>query len=71
MRRRVPTAVLSAAAGLVLLWHAGKTGAQPVLETGPDAEVTGDGLSRVHPSIMPDAWVRPVSNRRDLAEVAS
>ncbi len=71
MRRRVPTAVLSAAAGLVLLWHAGKTGAQPVLETGPDAEVTGDGLYRVHPSIMPDAWVRPVSNRRDLVEVAS
>ncbi len=59
MRRRVPTAVLSAAAGLVLLWHAGKTGAQPVLETGPDAEVTGDGLYRVHPSIMPDAWIRP------------
>ena len=59
MRRRVPTAVLSAAAGLVLLWHTGDSGAQPVLETGPDAEVTGDGLYPVHPSIMPAAWVRP------------
>ena len=34
-------------------------GAQPVLETGPDAEVTGDGLHRVDPSIMTAAWVRP------------
>ncbi|MCZ6760176.1 MAG: hypothetical protein O7D29_07365, partial [Gemmatimonadetes bacterium] len=59
MRRRVPTAVLSAAAGLVLLWHTGESGAQPVLVTGPDAEVTGDGLYRVDPSIMPAAWVRP------------
>ncbi len=59
MRRRVPTAVLSAAAGLVLLWHTGESGAQPVLESGPDAEVTGDGLYRVHPSIMGAAWVRP------------
>ncbi len=59
MRRRVPTAVLSAAAGLVLLWHTGESGAQPVLVTGPDAEVTGDGLYRVDPSIMPAAWVKP------------
>ena len=50
MRRRVPTAVLSATAGLVLLWHTGESGAQPVLDTGPDAEVTVDGLYRVHPS---------------------
>ena len=59
MRRRVPTAVLSAAAGLVVLWHTGESGAQPVLVTGPDAEVTGDGLYRVDPSIMPAAWVKP------------
>ncbi len=59
MRRRVPTGVLFAAAGLVLLWHTGESGAQPVLETGPDAEVTADGLHPVHPSIMPAAWVRP------------
>jgi len=43
----------------VLSWHAGVSGAQPILATGPDAEVTEDGLHRVHPSIMADAWVRP------------
>ena len=52
------TVVLSAAAGSVLLWHMGESVAQPVLETGPDAEVTADGLYPVHPSIMPAAWVR-------------
>lgn len=59
MRRSVPTAVLSATAGLVLLWHTGESGAQPLLDTGPDAEVTVDGLYRVHPSIMDAAWVKP------------
>ncbi len=58
MRRRLLTVVLSAAAGSVLLWHMGESVAQPVLETGPDAEVTADGLYPVHPSIMPAAWVR-------------
>ena len=59
MRRRLPMIVLSAATGLALLWHAGESGAQPAVETGPDAEVTADGLLRVDPSIMGDAWVRP------------
>ena len=59
MRRRLPTTVLSAAAGLVLLWNAGESGAQAILATGPDAEVTEDGLHRVDPSIMGAAWVRP------------
>ncbi len=59
MTRRVPTAVLSAAAGLVLLWHTGESGAQPILATGPDAEVTADGLYPLDPSIMGAAWVRP------------
>ncbi len=59
LRRKVPTAVLPAVAGLVLLWQTVDIGAQPVLETGPDAEVTGDGLHRVDPSIMSAAWVRP------------
>lgn len=59
MRNRLPTTVLSAAAGLVLLWHAGESGAQTVLASGPDAEVTDDGLHRVDPSIMGAAWVRP------------
>jgi len=59
MRRRVLTAVLSAAAGLVLLGHTGDSSAQPELETGPDDEVTGNGLYRVDRSIMRAAWVRP------------
>ncbi len=59
MKRRVRTTILSAAVGFVLLWYTGGTGAQPILATGPDAEVTEEGLHRVHPSIMEAAWVRP------------
>ena len=59
MRRTKPPAILSVAAGLVLLWHAGGSGAQPILATGADADVTEEGLHRVHPSIMEAAWVRP------------
>ena len=59
MKRRRPTTILSAAVGLVLLWHAGGSGAQPILATGSDAHVTEEGLHRVHPSIMEAAWVRP------------
>ena len=59
MRLRISPAILSAAAGLVLLWHAGGSGAQPILATGSDADVTAEGLHRVHPSIMEAAWVRP------------
>ena len=59
MRRRIPPAILSAAAGLVLLWHAGGSGAQSILATGSDADVTEEGLHRVNPAIMKAAWVRP------------
>ena len=59
MRQRIPRATLSAAAGLALLWYAAGTGAQLILATGPDAEVTEEGLHRVDPSIMEAAWVRP------------
>jgi len=59
MRRRIPPAFLSAATGFVLLWHVGGSGAQPILATGPDADVTEEGLHRVDPSIMEAAWVRP------------
>ena len=59
MKRRIPTTILSAAAGLVLFWYAGGSGAQPILATGSDADVTEEGLHRVHPSIMEAAWVRP------------
>ena len=59
MRRNIPATILSSVAGFMLLWHAGGSTAQPILATGPDAEVTEEGLHRVHPSIMEDAWVRP------------
>ena len=59
MKRRRPPAILSAAVGLVLLWHAGASGTQPILATESDADVTEEGLHRVHPSIMEAAWVRP------------
>lgn len=59
MRRRIPRTILSATAGLVVLWYAAGTGAQPILATGPDADVTEEGLHRVDPSIMEAAWVRP------------
>ena len=59
MRRRIPTTILSAAAGVVLLSYAGGSGAHPILATGPDADVTEEGLHRVDPPIMESAWVRP------------
>ncbi len=59
MKRGIPMTILSAAVGLVLLWYAGGSGAQPRLATGSDADVTEEGLHRVHPSIMEAAWVRP------------
>ena len=59
MKRRIRTTILFAAGGLVVLWYTGATGALPILATGPDADVTEEGLHRVHPSIMEAAWVRP------------
>jgi len=59
MRRRVLTTVLLAAAALALLGHTGESSAQPELDTGPEADVTADGLYPLHPSIMPGAWVKP------------
>lgn len=59
MRLKISSAILSAAVGLVLLFHTGASGAQFILATGDDADVTEDGLHRVHPSIMEAAWVKP------------
>ena len=58
MRHRTAPAILSAAAGLALFWHMGGSGAQPVLATGDDADITAEGLHRVDPSIMEAAWVK-------------
>jgi len=59
MRRTNLSAILSAAAGLVLFGFAGGSGAQLILASGSDADVTEDGLHRVDPSIMEAAWVKP------------
>jgi hypothetical protein len=59
MRLKIRPAILSAAAGLMFLWHAGNSGAQSILATGEDADITVEGLHRVDPSIMEAAWVKP------------
>ncbi len=59
MRRRIRMTILSAAAGLMLLWYAGGSGAQLVLRVGPDAEITVDGLHRVEGTTIDAAWVKP------------
>ena len=57
MSRRMPLALLSAAAGLVFISYVGLASAQSALASGDDAEVTEDGLHRVNPAIMEAAWV--------------
>jgi len=59
VKHRISTTILSAAAGLVLFWYAGGSGAELPLATEADANVTDEGLHRIHPSIMEAAWVRP------------
>ena len=59
MRHRISPAILSAAAGLVLMWYTTEGATQLVLATGSDAGITEDGLHRVDPSIMEAAWVKP------------
>lgn len=59
MRSGLPIIAASAAAGVCLLWQSLETGAQVVVETGPEAEVTADGLYRVPPAVMPGTWAKP------------
>ena len=58
MKDRLP-ATLVAVAAPVLLWQPGASLAQVAVETGPEAEVTADGLHRVPPSIMTGTWTKP------------
>jgi hypothetical protein len=55
--RHTALLVLVTLTGLPLLAHA-----QPLLETGTDAQITEDGLHRVAVSIMDAAWVLPNLN---------
>jgi hypothetical protein len=59
MSSRLPAVIFSVVVGTIFFWYAGESITQPVLEVGPDAEVTGDGLHRLDTSIMPAAWVSP------------
>ena len=59
MKRVIPTTIVSAAAGLALLWCAAGSGQELSLATEGEGGVTDDGLHRVNPTIMEAAWVRP------------
>jgi len=62
MTHRLLLAARVGVATLALLVFAGSGGAapkQPRIETGPDAEVTHDGLVRVQKSVVDAAWVKP------------
>lgn len=54
-----PTSYKSLSVLLLLVSVANMAGAQPILATGEDAEITADGLQRIHRSIMDAAWVKP------------
>src|SRR5688572_29882747 len=62
MTRRVRVAAQIGVATLAIGLYAGSGGAapkQPRIETGPDAEITHDGLVRVDKSVVDAAWVKP------------
>src|SRR5688572_25884034 len=62
MTRRLLVAAQVGVATFALAVCAGRGGAapkQPRIETGPDAEVTHDGLVRVQKSVADAAWVKP------------
>src|SRR5688572_31863994 len=46
-------------AALAISLYAGAAPKQPRIETGPNAEVTHDGLVRVDRSVVDAAWVKP------------
>ena len=47
-----------AIAGLIIAGYSVSVGAAPRVQTGPDAEVTHDGLTRVDRATMDAAWVK-------------
>lgn len=56
-----------ALAALILVTNA--TVAAPRLQTGPDAEVTHDGLHRVDKTVMDAAWVKPDLDLRSYTKL--
>ena len=69
MKHKMWPTILSSLAGTMILWYAGGIGAQPVLATGSDADVTEEGLHRVDPSLMEAAWVRPDLDLSDYTRI--
>lgn len=62
MTRRLRISALAGVGALALTFYVSQGGAapkQPRIETGPDAEVTHDGLVRVQKSVVDAAWVKP------------
>jgi hypothetical protein len=62
MTRRLRISALAGVGALALTLYVSQGGAapkQPRIETGPDAEVTHDGLVRVQKSVVDAAWVKP------------
>jgi len=60
MRRLLSAAQVGVATfAIVLAGSGGAAPKQPRIETGPDAEVTHDGLVRVQKSVADAAWVKP------------
>jgi hypothetical protein len=47
-----------ATAGFIIAGYASSVGAAPRVQTGPNAEVTHDGLTRVDRAVMDMAWVK-------------
>jgi uncharacterized protein DUF3313 len=62
------TQALLVAGGLTLLYTFAVHG-KPRVETGPDAEVTHDGLYRVDRSTMDSAWVKPDLDLRPYQKI--
>jgi hypothetical protein len=59
MKLGILAGILPAAVGALLLWQAGESRAQPPTASGPNAEITREGLHRVNPALMEAAFVRP------------
>jgi hypothetical protein len=54
---------------LALVLALGACAPQPRLQTGPDAEITHDGLTRVEGTVMDAAWLRAGTDLRDYDKV--
>ena len=54
-------------AGLLIAGYSAAINAAPRVQTGPNAEVTHDGLTRVDRSVMDAAWVKADLDLRGYA----